>query len=127
MSESIQLALDSSLEAGRAARVAIADRYPSLQEPARTDLMLLVTELVTNAVRHGGDRGELPIQLGVERNNGTVHVRVEDPGATFVPPPAILSGDSAGGWGLFLVDQVADRWGVSPAAAGTCVWFELTL
>jgi anti-sigma regulatory factor (Ser/Thr protein kinase) len=127
MSESIQLTLDSSLEAGHAARVAIADGYPSLQEPARTDLMLLVTELVTNAVRHGGDRGDLPIRLEVERNDGHVHVRVEDPGTTFIPPPAILSGDSAGGWGLFLVDQVADRWGVSPAPAGTRVWFELAV
>jgi anti-sigma regulatory factor (Ser/Thr protein kinase) len=127
MSESIQLALDSSLEAGRAARVAIADGYPSLQEPARTDLMLLVTELVTNAVRHGGDRGDLPIRLEVARNDGHVHVQVEDPGNTFMPPPAILSGDSAGGWGLFLVDQVAERWGVSPASQGTRVWFELAV
>ena len=127
MSESIQLALNSSLEAGHAARVAIAAGYPALGEPARTDLMLLVTELVTNAVRHGGERGDLPIQLEVERNDGHVHVRVEDPGTTFMPPPAILSGDSAGGWGLFLVDQVADRWGVSPALAGTCVWFELAV
>jgi anti-sigma regulatory factor (Ser/Thr protein kinase) len=127
MSESIQLALDSSLEAGRVARVAIADGYPSLPEPMRTDLMLLVTELVTNAVRHGGDRGDLPIRLEVERDDGRVHVEVEDPGNTFMPPPAILTGDSAGGWGLFLVDQVADRWGVSPASAGTCVWFELAV
>jgi anti-sigma regulatory factor (Ser/Thr protein kinase) len=127
MSKSIQLALDSSLEAGRVARGAIADGYPSLREPARTDLMLLVTELVTNAVRHGGDRGELPIRLELERVDGHVHVRVEDPGTTFIPPPAILTGDAAGGWGLFLVDQVADRWGVSPASAGTCVWFELAL
>jgi anti-sigma regulatory factor (Ser/Thr protein kinase) len=127
MSESIQLALDSSLEAGHAARLAIAERYPALPEPGRTDLMLLVTEVVTNAVRHGGDRGALPIRLEVRRDDGHVHVQVEDPGATFMPPPTILSGDSAGGWGLFLVDQVAKRWGVSPATAGTCVWFELAL
>jgi len=127
MSATIELALDSSLEAGHAARVAIADGYPSLQEPTRTDLLLLVTELVTNAVRHGGDRGELPIRLELERHDAHVHVRVEDPGPTFMPPPTILSGDPAGGWGLFLVDQVADRWGVSPAPAGNCVWFELAL
>lgn len=127
MSSTIELALDSSLEAGHAARMAIAEGYPSLDEPARTDLLLLVTELVTNAVRHGGDRGDLPIRLELERDADHVHVRVEDPGTTFVPPPAILSGDPAGGWGLFLVDQVADRWGVSPAPAGTRVWFELAL
>ena len=127
MGESIQLALDSSLEAGHAARVAIANGYPALPEPARTDLMLLVSELVTNAVRHGGDRGDLPIRLELSRNDGHMHVNVEDPGTTFMPPPAILSGDSAGGWGLFLVDQVADQWGVSPGTAGTRVWFELAL
>ena len=127
MSATLELALESSLEAGHAARVAIADGYPSLPEPARTDLMLLVTELVTNAVRHGGDRGDLPIRLEVGHNDGHMRVQVEDPGATFIPPPAILSGDSAGGWGLFLVDQVADRWGVSPASAGTRVWFELAV
>lgn len=39
------------------------------------------------------------------------------------PPP--VRGDSSGGWGLFLVDRIAQRSGVSPAPAGTCVWFEL--
>lgn len=43
----------------------------------------------------------------------------------FGPPRARPKGDSSGGWGLVLVDRIAERWGVCPAPAGTCVWFEV--
>jgi hypothetical protein len=52
-------------------------------------------------------------------------VEVVDPGTHFESPAPPTGGSASGGWGLFLVDQIAERWGVCPASAGTCVWFEL--
>jgi anti-sigma regulatory factor (Ser/Thr protein kinase) len=128
MSENFQLVLENGVDAGSTARSAIKANYPSLPEPARTDLLLLVTELVTNAVRHARDHGNRPIQLDFRRENGCVHVRVEDGGT--VAAPAVwqsVDGTSSGGWGLFLVDRIADEWGVSQSQAGTSVWAELSL
>jgi hypothetical protein len=53
-----------------------------------------------------------------------VAVADEGPGFTWHPtsPPA---GNESGGWGLFLVDQIADRWGVECTTSGSCVWFEI--
>ena len=66
-----------------------------------------------------------PIELDFRREDDRVHVRVVDPGTQFAPPAQPSKGDSSGGWGLFLVDRIAERWGVCPAPAGTCVWFEV--
>ena len=50
-------------------------------------------------------------------------VRV-DRGPGFSPPNIDPDPEKAGGWGLWLVEQVADRWGIH-GTGGTCVWFEL--
>ena len=84
-----------------------------------------MTELVTNAVRHGGAATDRPLQVEFRRQADRIRVEVMDPGTDFEPPAPPTSGNASGGWGLFLVDQIAERWGVSPAPAGTCVWFEL--
>lgn len=84
----------------------IAANDPTLPPSVQDDVSLLVTELVTNAVRHGGAANDRPLH-------------------NFEPPAPPTSGDESGGWGLFLVDQVAERWGVCPAPAGTCFWFEM--
>jgi serine/threonine-protein kinase RsbW len=82
---------------------------------------LLISELVTNAVRHGAD-GE-PVQLHAQWNS---HLRVEvmDHGRGFAPKPRSAPVDEPGGYGLFLVGTLADRWGVDTDEC-TTVWFEL--
>jgi anti-sigma regulatory factor (Ser/Thr protein kinase) len=92
----------------------------------RDDLLLLLTELVTNAVRHGDAGPDRPLNVTLERRPRCVRVEVVDPGAGFVPRPP-RAPDGSGGWGLVLVERIAERWGVSPALPGTCVWFELRL
>jgi anti-sigma regulatory factor (Ser/Thr protein kinase) len=52
---------------------------------------------------------------------------VTDPSTGPTSFGARSDGDSSGGWGLFLVDQIADRWGVRRTPTGTCVWFELSV
>ena len=46
-------------------------------------------------------------------------------GVRFTRFPIPSEGNETGGWGLFLVDQIADRWGVERTMSGSCVWFKL--
>ena len=92
------------------------------------NLELLVTELVTNAVRHAGlsEEGWVSVELVV--GLGAIHVEVCDPGHGFDPAGGAPSspGQARGsGWGLFLVEQLASRWGVQLDDC-TRVWFDLT-
>ena len=82
-------------------------------------LRLLVSELVTNAVRHGG--AAEPVEVHA-RWNSEVRVEVSDHGDGFTPAPRIGPPDEPGGFGLFLVGRLADRWGVE-TNGGTTVWF----
>jgi anti-sigma regulatory factor (Ser/Thr protein kinase) len=120
-----EVVLRGGVEAAGAARSAIAESDPTLPPALQGDLSLLVTELVTNAVRHGGASTDRPLQLDFRQQDGRIRVEVVDPGTDFERPAPPANGDHAGGWGLFLVDQIAERWGVCAAPAGTCVWFEL--
>ena len=124
MSGGFEVALSGGVEAPGLARRAIAANDLALPPSVRDDISLLVTELVTNAVRHGG-ASDPPLQVGLRRHADRIRVEVVDPGADFEPPATPGRGDASGGWGLFLVDRVAESWGVRPARAGTGVWFEL--
>lgn len=94
-------------------------------------LRLLVTELLTNSIRHAALTDEDLILLRVLTPEGAIRVEVEDPGRGF-GAPAVREPDmqQGGGLGLHLLDKMADRWGVesqpgqSPA---TLVWFEVEL
>lgn len=125
MSPGFDVALRGGVDAPGLARQAIAANDPTLPPSVQADVSLLVTELVTNAVRHGGAATDRPLQVEFRRQADRIRVEVMDPGTDFEPPAPPTSGNASGGWGLFLVDQIAERWGVSPAPAGTCVWFEL--
>jgi anti-sigma regulatory factor (Ser/Thr protein kinase) len=105
--------------AREAVDLALAGR---LGEDGLAELRLLVSELVTNAVRHGlGRRGAVELTLSLAGR--CVRVEVADGGAGFVPPVPVPDPDETGGWGLVVVDRLADRWGIE-GADGTCVWFE---
>jgi anti-sigma regulatory factor (Ser/Thr protein kinase) len=125
MSSGFALALRGGPESARLARRAIAATHPPLPPSVQDDISLLVTELITNAVRHGcaGKRGTLHLRF--RRRADCIRVEVVDPGTDFEPAPAPPDGGSSGGWGLVLVDRIAERWGICPALAGTCVWFEV--
>jgi anti-sigma regulatory factor (Ser/Thr protein kinase) len=89
-------------------------------------LELLVTELVTNAVRHAGMGAEGWVSVELVVAPAAVHVEVCDPGRGFDPrDTATRPGEERGsGWGLFLVEQLASRWGVRHDDC-TRVWFDL--
>ncbi|MBA3260899.1 MAG: ATP-binding protein [Thermoleophilaceae bacterium] len=97
----------------------------ALPAAVREDVLLLVSELVTNAVRQVGDDSGQSLRVDLRFWPRRVRVGVVDQRTRVRPVRARLQRDELGGHGLFLVDQIADRWGVSHTASGTCVWFEI--
>src|SRR4051794_33120494 len=94
---------------------------PALRDGQVETLRLLVSEVVTNAVRHGG-RDE-PVEVHACWNS-EVRIDVVDHGHGFTPVPRAGALEEPGGFGLFLVGRLADRWGVE-TNSGTRVWFVL--
>src|SRR4051794_15161752 len=95
-----------------------------IDEDQLNELRLLVTELLTNSVRHGAPR-DTWITLDVEIYTNSVRVVVTDPGPGFKPAREPRPHpDRPGGWGLCLVDRLSDRWGVDKDDR-TAVWFEV--
>jgi anti-sigma regulatory factor (Ser/Thr protein kinase) len=122
-SNELSLRLTPGPEAIPAARNALDGLGGLLERPVWEDMRLLVTELVTNGVRHGSERG--PVEVAVALADEKVRVEVTDCGRGFNPPDAPMPrDDGSGGWGLQLVDRVATTWGVN-VTNRTCVWFEL--
>jgi anti-sigma regulatory factor (Ser/Thr protein kinase) len=103
---------------------AVVDRLaPPLRPEELAAVRLLVSELVTNSVRHAGlDRKDW-IDLHVAVAPHAVRVTVTDPGGGFTPPRPPGPTDPSG-WGLTLVERMANRWGIS-SDGSTQVWFEL--
>jgi anti-sigma regulatory factor (Ser/Thr protein kinase) len=120
----LHMDLRSGPEAAGESRHAL-DRLEGAIESEQLDtLRLLVTELVTNSVRHAHEMGER-IELDVEIYSNAVHVEVLDRGPGFKPKETPEPhADRPGGWGLCLVDRLADRWGVA-VEDRTRVWFEV--
>ena len=86
---------------------------------------LLVSELVTNVVRHvDADEGDDQICLTVVRADDRIRVEVRDRGGGFEPAPRADHANASSGWGLHILAQLASRWGVE-SDQGTRVWFEL--
>ena len=86
-------------------------------------LRLIVSELVTNALRHGAE-GER-IDLAVTPKPEFLCVQVTDDGPGLAPRPRALETDDEGGFGLYFVEQLTRRWGVTRENRRTRVWFEL--
>jgi anti-sigma regulatory factor (Ser/Thr protein kinase) len=111
---------DSAAEARRA----LGEVSDHLSPRRLEDAQLLVSELVTNAIRHAGLDEADTIKLVVETGDRALRIEVCDSGRGFElsepePDPARPSG-----WGLYLVRELSDRWGVDRGGQ-TRVWFEL--
>jgi len=122
----LRLTLEPGPDAPSGARAAIADfsAEHALDTDTLATMMLLVSELVTNAVVHPEVEESADICLTARRAGTTIRVEITDQGAGFTPQerdPARIDG----GYGLYLLNQAADRWGVEHDDA-TTVWFELS-
>jgi anti-sigma regulatory factor (Ser/Thr protein kinase) len=121
----IDLRLNPNSEAILAARHSL-DQLEGLLLPEKLEgVRLVVSELVTNSVRHAGLSPDEQISLAVVISDGSVRGRVCDPGPGFEKPfePRPRT-DLSGGWGLPIVERISDRWGVDRNGCA-CVWFEI--
>jgi anti-sigma regulatory factor (Ser/Thr protein kinase) len=123
---SFDAVLGTGAETPRAARHA----FESFASPFGRDLAatgaLLISELVTNAVLHGPPRGASRVELHFETVGETLQVEVSDEGDGFAPVVRHDAQDVGSGWGLHIVEALADSWGVDHGRP-TRVWFELPL
>lgn len=87
-----------------------------------SDLRLVMTEIVTNAIRHGAPSGTL--RLAATPKEGYLCVQVTDEGPGLAPRPGAMASDEYGGFGLFLVERLTRRWGITREDKHTRVWFE---
>jgi anti-sigma regulatory factor (Ser/Thr protein kinase) len=121
----LDLNLPPRAEAAAYARRSLEDLDRHLEPEVLDSLRLLVSELVTNSVRHGDLSASDRIRLRLAARGDRIRVEVTDPGDGFDSRPSVAPDpESPSGWGLFLVSRIADRWGMSDDSA-TTVWFEL--
>jgi anti-sigma regulatory factor (Ser/Thr protein kinase) len=122
---SLELELERNVHAPSIARSAISERLLALGIDGSfgQTVVLLVSEVVSNAVRHSTGPVTQPITLAASVTTRTVRVAVTDGGEGFTPRPRDPEriGD---GYGLYLLEKAAAAWGVEHAH-GTTVWFEL--
>ena len=121
----VELTFTPAPAAATKARTEVTERLAErLAASVLEDVRLLVTELITNALRHGsltpGDR----VSVKASVDEGVVRIEVRDPGNDGEVRPR-APGPRGGGYGLFLVEQLARRWGVD-RRDGTVVWCELS-
>lgn len=126
-SEPVDLVLARTVQAPALARSAVAERCEQLgiDGSLAQSLILLVSEVVSNAVRHSTGDPQAPVGLLATFAPRAIRVTVTDAGEGFTPLPRDPS-RTHDGYGLYLLEKVADSWGVE-SRGDTKVWFELAL
>jgi anti-sigma regulatory factor (Ser/Thr protein kinase) len=123
----LAIALDADTDAPTRARHAVADVLRDWRPDRRDAMMLIVSELVTNAVRHGSCDRRDRISLAVRRRDGATRIEVTDSGSRgrVVEEVERTGASQRSGWGLPIVAELTDRWGVERGPGRTCVWCEI--
>jgi anti-sigma regulatory factor (Ser/Thr protein kinase) len=122
---SLRLDLERGAEAPAVARAAVTGLCfeAELDPDQHAELILVVSELVTNAVVHSDATQEAPIVLGASLTDESVRIDVTDAGSGFTPTRRRARADD--GYGLYVLDHAASRWGVD-RDGGNRVWLELS-
>jgi anti-sigma regulatory factor (Ser/Thr protein kinase) len=123
MSRDLSFELAGGPYAVTAARLALSELDDLVDETQAFDVRLLVSELVTNSVKHANVGPEDSIKLTLVIDKELIRCDVVDDGPGFDPPEDPGEDARDRGWGLFFVEQIADRWGVERESAR--VWFEI--
>src|SRR3954447_26313408 len=121
----VRTPIGSDTLAPSAARHALGPLRSQLGDARYRVCELLVSELVTNVVRHTPAAHSLAAaDMRVRLYGDRVRVEVRDDGPGFRPHPRSDAQDIGSGWGLHLVGELSDRWGIEPGVQN-CVWFEI--
>jgi anti-sigma regulatory factor (Ser/Thr protein kinase) len=115
----IHLDRDAAASARQALRRCL---HGHVADPVIADAQLLVSELVSNSLRHATVGGRATLRVAAIMADGVVRLEVDDPGTAGVI--ALREPSLEGGWGLNLVEALAHRWGVERDGY-TRVWVEL--
>jgi anti-sigma regulatory factor (Ser/Thr protein kinase) len=121
----LKVSVPASADAGGALRRAVRSLDRWLGPQTAEDVELLVTELATNGVKHARTVDGNRITMDATVEPGLLRVEVRDGGHGFGPGERRAQRTEPGGWGLMLVDGLADRWGIEGEPT-TTVWFEIT-
>jgi anti-sigma regulatory factor (Ser/Thr protein kinase) len=121
MSSTVTVGISRDPTAPSEARRAIERLEGKIAPDVAPDVKLLVSELITNSVKYGGN-GEVTLRIDTASPR-KLRIEVIDQGAGFVPVARNRPATEVGGWGLHLVQTLSDRWGVYEGS--THVWFEI--
>ena len=122
MPSELTVELPRNAQAPGLARRALDDLDGKVDPSVLPDLRLLVSELITNSVKYGG---EGPVRLEIRSTGNRLRAEIIDQGAGFTPVERDDDLDRVGGWGLHLVEQLTSEWGTYEGS--THVWFEIEL
>lgn len=120
-------ALDATIDftprAPAEARRAVEELAREVEPGVLRDAQLLVSEVVTNSIRHSASDDPIGLRVWLRQNG--LKVEIADGGFGFDAGEIGPRDDTEGGRGLVIVDALADRWGVNCDARAR-VWFELS-
>jgi anti-sigma regulatory factor (Ser/Thr protein kinase) len=124
--DELDILLERTVRAPAIARAAVAERCERLDIDGSLaqSLILLVSEVVSNAVRHSSADPAAPVELLATFTRRAIRVTVTDAGEGFTPRPRDPASEHDG-YGLYLLEKVSASWGVE-SRGDTKVWFELS-
>ena len=108
----------ATVEAVRAARQFVDEHIADLDDRLRQDILVAVSELTTNSIRHAGTPFVVSVQRG---RRGDIRIEVCDENRS-IPTSRNPRDDDAGGRGLRVVSALAREWGVEQTSTGKVVW-----
>jgi serine/threonine-protein kinase RsbW len=94
-------------------------------EDVRQDAMLVMSELVSNAVKHGAPLPDGEVRVRWLIDDDCLHIEITDGGAPTRPNPAVATVFALGGRGLDIVRMVSLQWGVTQDGSSVTVWADI--
>jgi hypothetical protein len=127
MSETYRLHVDPS-RSMKSVTSEVSGLLEGMEEDQRRSSALLASELIAQVVGSSPVWNDQPIQLTIERTGGGVRIEADGPVAPAIQAPATRNGvvadDPMADWGVFVVDRLADRWGLTGGSNRT-IWAEI--
>lgn len=126
--QTISFRVPGGAQGPRHARTLMSAHLRHIDRETASDAELIISELVTNSVRHAGVGSDQRVTVDLILLNEHLRITVTDPGCDMEPRLIPKNPEGFGGHGLRLVEQLSTQWGVGRDAVGaTQVWCDLVL